>query len=307
MSGGVVPVTVIGGYLGAGKTTLVNALLRGGHGLRIAVAVNDFGSVAVDRALLVARDEDTITLANGCVCCSLGAELAAGLVRLAARRPAPAHIVVEASGVSRPRNVAALAAAPSGMRPAGVVVLVDATTAAQRTVDRWVGDVVRAQVSDADLIVLTKTDLLDAEQETAAVDAVRSVAPGTQLVGAPHGDVAPDVVLRPRRGAERAGDRAAERTGRFRTRTWRLDDPVPAAVLRRAVRDLPAEVQRVKGIVRLADDEEHPYAVHRAGGRVTLERLAPTADDGVLGRLVVVATDDVPLPALDGLGEAEVR
>ena len=66
-----IPVTVIGGYLGAGKTTMINRLLAGSHGRRLAVLVNDFGAVDIDSKLIAAHDGDTIALANGCVCCSI--------------------------------------------------------------------------------------------------------------------------------------------------------------------------------------------------------------------------------------------
>ena len=67
--------TVVSGYLGAGKTTLVNAILAGDHGLRIAVLVNDFGEVAIDEALIVNRQGDVVALANGCMCCQIGGDL----------------------------------------------------------------------------------------------------------------------------------------------------------------------------------------------------------------------------------------
>ena len=70
-----IPLTVIGGYLGAGKTTLINQILRDPQGKRYLVMVNDFGAINVDAALLVSADEDTIQLSNGCVCCTMGADL----------------------------------------------------------------------------------------------------------------------------------------------------------------------------------------------------------------------------------------
>ena len=93
---------MVGGYLGAGKTTLVNHVLRHADE-RMAVLVNDFGSIDVDRELIVAGDGDTITLANGCICCSLADGFAAALDVVRSARPAPHRLVVEASGGGRPR------------------------------------------------------------------------------------------------------------------------------------------------------------------------------------------------------------
>ena len=100
-----IPVTVIGGYLGSGKTTLLNALLRGDHGRRLAVLVNDFGSINIDADLITAHGGDTISLANGCICCSLQDNLGATLYDLATRSDPPDQIVIEASGVADPGRI----------------------------------------------------------------------------------------------------------------------------------------------------------------------------------------------------------
>ena len=96
------PVTVIGGYLGAGKTTLVNHLLRHAEGRRLAVLVNEFGELPIDADLIEAEGDDLISISGGCVCCSFGSDLTAALLRLAALEPRPDHVVIEASGVAIP-------------------------------------------------------------------------------------------------------------------------------------------------------------------------------------------------------------
>ena len=103
------PVTVIGGYLGAGKTKLLNRLLAEAEGRRLAVLVNDFGEVNIDAALIANRDGETISLTNGCVCCSIGDNLGMTLYDLAERPDGPEHILVEASGVADPARIAGYA------------------------------------------------------------------------------------------------------------------------------------------------------------------------------------------------------
>ncbi|MEC8387162.1 MAG: GTP-binding protein, partial [Pseudomonadota bacterium] len=84
-----IPATVIGGYLGAGKTTLVNHLLRTANGLRLAVLVNEFGALPIDDDLIIAREDNLISLAGGCVCCSFGSDLMAALMDLSQLSPPP--------------------------------------------------------------------------------------------------------------------------------------------------------------------------------------------------------------------------
>ena len=100
----VTPVTVLTGFLGAGKTTLLNRILNGDHGLRIAVLVNDFGSINIDADLVVGVEGggDIISLANGCVCCNIRDDLLAAVHQVIGRPEQPEYIVLEASGVAEP-------------------------------------------------------------------------------------------------------------------------------------------------------------------------------------------------------------
>ena len=102
------PLTVVGGFLGAGKTTLLNHLLRQTK-QRLAVLVNDFGAINIDAELVASHNGNTISLANGCICCSIGDNLVEALVDLTRQRSLPDHIIIEASGVADPARIAELA------------------------------------------------------------------------------------------------------------------------------------------------------------------------------------------------------
>lgn len=121
-----IPVTLIGDYLGAGKTTLVNHLLRQAEGLRLAVLVNDFGDLQIDAELIESRDGNVIGLACGCVCCSYGSDLIAALMELAERRPRVDHMLLETSGVALPGQVASALSLLQSCALDTVVTLVDA-------------------------------------------------------------------------------------------------------------------------------------------------------------------------------------
>src|SRR5260370_32432312 len=119
-----IPFPVSGGFLGAGKTTLLNRLLRGATGRRFAVMVNDFGALDIDGRLVADHSGDTIALANGCLCCTIGDSLVTTLLALLERPQRFDHIVVEASGVSDPGRIADLAVLEPRLARDRVIVLV---------------------------------------------------------------------------------------------------------------------------------------------------------------------------------------
>jgi G3E family GTPase len=189
------PVTVLGGYLGAGKTTLLNHLLRQANGRRLAVLVNDFGDIGIDAALIEARGEDLLELAGGCVCCSFGSDLVGALRKIAARQPQPDHVVIETSGVALPAPVAQAVGLVPGLRSDATVVVCDADTVRLRRSDRYVGDIVAAQLAQADLIVLNKLDLVAAPARAALQDWLAGLHPGVDIVGALEGSVPVELLL----------------------------------------------------------------------------------------------------------------
>ncbi len=200
-----IPVTVIGGYLGAGKTTLVNHLLRAREGRRIAVLVNDFGELSIDDDLIESTDGNLMRLAGGCICCSFGNDLVAALMGLPDMLPRPEHILVETSGVALPGAVARTLGLLQMLVLDAVVVLADAETLRARAADPYVGDTVLQQLRDADLLVLNKTDLV-APQAFAALQAwLAQVAPSARVLGAQHASLPPAVVMGTGLAALRAG------------------------------------------------------------------------------------------------------
>ncbi|WP_195822596.1 CobW family GTP-binding protein [Roseobacter sp. MH60115] len=175
------PLTVLGGYLGAGKTTLVNKLLREGDGERIAILVNDFGELAVDADLIEAEDGDIISLAGGCVCCSYGDDLMSALMSMRNMEPPPQRIVLEASGIAMPGAIGASIGLVPGIELSSIIVLADAEHMPAHLANSYLTDTIERQLNSADLIVITKADI-------AAADTVRDLiahtAPGLPVVDA---------------------------------------------------------------------------------------------------------------------------
>lgn len=218
------PVTVLSGFLGAGKTTLLNNLLANRAGRRLAVIVNDFSEVNVDADLIAAgshltRGEDRfVELSNGCICCTLREDLVEGVGNLA-RSGKYDQIVIESTGISEPMPVAATFEweFEDGSRLADVapidtmVTLVDASqflpmlrsgtplSAADRQAtpddERTVSDLLVDQVEFANLILITKTDLVDEPVARATEDAVRAMNPRARILRVTDGEVGAGIVL----------------------------------------------------------------------------------------------------------------
>lgn len=267
------PLTVVGGYLGAGKTTLVNRILAGAAGARIAVIVNDFGAINVDASLIRSRAEDTISLTNGCMCCTAADGTAAALARLVARGDEIDRIVIEASGVSEPGKIA-LNAHGFRLPLEAVIVLADAEQLHAQAFNRYVGDVVRRQLRQADLIVLNKTDLVDAEALAERRALIADLAPDRPVIAARDADLPLDLLFAADRSPAGAGPREVEAAGfhALPYRTWLVepDHPVSRGELALIAAGLARRAIRAKGAVLVADDPATLYLYQQVGARWSL-------------------------------------
>ena len=292
--------TVLGGYLGAGKTTLINDLLARAEGQRVAVVVNDFGALNVDADLVRSRSEDTLELSNGCVCCSLADGMPAVMERLRAMDPPPDQVVVEVSGVGDPSVVAGWGDHP-GFRRNGVLVCADVISIRDHAADKWVGDTVRGQLAGAEVVLLTKTDLATAEQVTEVGTWVAAAAPAARVLedrSSVSALVSSGFATSPRvqeRGDERDADEprhAAEHA------SWAIEwtAPVDPEHLRSLMQALPDEVVRAKGVVRTAGAVEARTLVHVVGGRVELEDDGPWGESTRSSELVVIVARPLAEP-----------
>ena len=189
-----VPITFVGGYLGAGKTTAINELLRVAD-RPIAVLVNDVGTINVDAALIRRRHGDTIELTNGCICCTSIDEAGAAFDRLRERTVPPDHVIVELSGVAEPQRMMPWAQS-AGFVLDGLVVVVAADQLVDGALPAWIAEHLAAQIRAADLLVLTKTDLVDAKGERQARERIEELAPSTPLLDASRGTVEPGALGR---------------------------------------------------------------------------------------------------------------
>ena len=166
-----IPLTLISGYLGTGKTTLINNLLRTTK-KKIALLVNDFGDVNIDESLIEARTESVMSIAGGCVCCSYGNELIETLESMSSSKFLPDHVVLEASGIALPSKIIQTISLMDFLSFHGTVLLTDASRLTSQLNDVYISDTISLQIEQHDLLVLNKTDLLSEDELSDCIDTV---------------------------------------------------------------------------------------------------------------------------------------
>lgn len=200
-----IPVVVLAGFLGSGKTTLLNQLLRFSGGNRIGVVVNDFGSIEIDAMSVAGQVGSTVSLGNGCLCCAVdGSELDAYLEKLT--RPAVGLdvIVIEASGLAEPQELVRmlLASDNPNIVYGGLVEVVDA---AEFDATRERHPEIERHLALADLVVLNKTDRVDADSLRRLGERVDALADGAAVVPSTYGRIDPELLFDGKPKGERFG------------------------------------------------------------------------------------------------------
>lgn len=313
----IVPLTILTGFLGAGKTTLLNHLLHSDHGLKIAVLVNDFGAINIDSQLITAVDGDTVSLSNGCICCTIRGDLLKATTDLLNRAEAPEYIVVETSGVSDPLEVALTFNVPqlqNRVRVDSIITVVDAENA--RNLQQREYEILSfAQIGVADIVVINKIDLVTPEDKGRLEAWIRDITPSARIIEASHGVVPPEIVFGvgaydPERLAARqtqdvhvhgSGDdhhehdhfhEHADHSLVFNTWSWTTDQPLLLKSLRKAIETLPVTIFRAKGFAYLADVPERKAVLQVVGRRVTLTMGEVWGDQTPFTQIVVIGTHD---------------
>jgi cobalamin biosynthesis protein CobW len=322
-----VPCTIVTGFLGAGKTTLIRHVLANAQGRRLAIIVNEFGDVGIDGDILKGcgdascPEENIVELANGCLCCTVADEFVPALDTILSRQPAVEHIVIETSGLALPKPLVQAfhwPAIKSRVTVDGVVAVVDgaaladgrvatdlAALANQRAADpslehdNPVEEVFEDQLACADLVVLNKRDLIDGAGADRALANIASALPrAVKIVAVRDGKVDPVALLG--LGMSTEDDIENRRTRHDAEVEHDHDDfdsfvlPVPEiadpAELAQRVRSAAEthDVFRVKGFVAVAGKPMR-LLLQAVGARVTHQYDRPwRTSEAREGRLVVI-------------------
>lgn len=297
-----VPVTLLTGFLGAGKTTLMNRILTGDHGLRVGVLVNDFGDINIDAALVEGVEDNTISLANGCICCELRDDLVQSIESLLTGTQEIDYVIVEASGVAEPSGIVMTFLDRRYERLFlldGIVCLVDAEGIFRYDDDDLLNMLKLRQIGFADLVVLNKTDLVGPEHIEVVRDWIGLHMKRVRIVEATQGDVSMEILLGIGRFNGEAqqpqsmDDQAisSEDIGLDRW-SYQTDQPMSLESLEHMVkRQLPESVYRCKGIIHTFDDPTQRYSLQVVGRRTQIAPIGIWRDQDPSTEIVAIGRD----------------
>ncbi|WP_169566306.1 CobW family GTP-binding protein [Sneathiella limimaris] len=295
------PMTVLSGFLGSGKTSLVNKLLHSARGKRILVMVNDFGDISIDEDLIMAEEDGMLSLANGCVCCSMGADLYEAFDKALSISPPPDHLLIEASGVAEPHKIANFARAEPDLKLNAIVTMVDAVNFLTNLEDPHVGEILIHQVKAADLLLLSKSQLATEDQLRDLSEVVERLAATTAVVDIAAYSGLEELVLGspiridPTPASSFAHDHDHEDI--FCSWSCLLAGEITAGNVRSIFQSLPSQILRAKGIFVNADDGE-TYEMHRVGQRLEIQKSMANTDNPGVARFVIIGTTQ---PEFDGI------
>ena len=298
-----VPFTVIGGFLGAGKTSLLNHLLTQSSGIRCAVLVNDFGDLNIDESLISSHDGQTISLANGCVCCSISNDFNQTVINLVKRIEEFDQVVVEASGVSEPDRIMDIARLDPELSPGGIVVLVDAAEVQNRSTDRYINNIVLKQLQTAELLIVNKIDLVSREKLAELEAWLEDVSPNAVRLNTSGGVVPVQMIFGEKIKSNGFSDKADGETNRtedsnyphhnhqFKSLALNSSKQLNRKTFELWCEALPPSVIRGKGILYFGDVPGNSWVWQKVGKKSSIKKFSGNSSNS---DLVLIGTSEMP-------------
>ena len=291
-----IPILLITGFLGAGKTTVINHVLSAPHGRRLSAVVNDFGAINIDAELVSGASEGVFSLKNGCICCSLQGDMLRTIGAILRREPRPEGIVIETSGVSDPGEIVRTLLDPVIWQEAAldaVICVVDARQVLDDP-DAAHDPLYRAQIASADFIALNKADQVTPAERDEARARVAALNPRARIFATEYGQVPSEVLFTanlheagPPGLAERP--RPALSTPRFEAVHWSCESPLSLRRFQSLIEQLSPKLLRAKGILQFHERPGRTMLFQLVGQRATISTTpAPSAGTAAV-RVVLIA------------------
>ncbi|MAJ51661.1 MAG: hypothetical protein CMB82_08630 [Flammeovirgaceae bacterium] len=260
---GKIPVTVIGGYLGSGKTTLINKVISQDHGLKLALLINDFGDINIDASLIESQDGDVLSLSNGCVCCTLSDDFSLAMEQIISSSANFDRVIIEMSGIGEPHKVASYVQETDYFLD-GVVVLLDVTKIKDWAENRYVGPLIIRQIESADLLIGTHLDLVSDFREKEIREWLENYTDSVFL----QAPISLDLLV----GLEinRKTVKDIDFDHNHLTISALIDPFASKDLLEDWLHRRPKEVVRVKGIVEIENEIEKSFVVQSCGARASV-------------------------------------
>jgi len=285
-----IPTTVLAGFLGSGKTTLVNHLLRNAGGRRILVLVNDFGSISIDTDLIESEDGTTLTLANGCACCSMGADLYEAFNQVIDFSPPPDQLIIEASGVAEPRRIANFAKAEPDLSLNAIVTLIDGVNFKSSYEDPRLADVMVEQVRAANMLFINKQDMLNGQQRADLNSILTELNSSALQMETINSAVSPDLIFADfwREKIPEIDEHSHVHGDMFESWSCSTELSFSGEALKNKLSTANSDLYRFKGIFKNTDNGDTLWSIHKVGTLIDLQPLKKSNASEAVGSFVAI-------------------